>query len=60
MRNGIVIRGVEYEMHRTSDIRIDPCQRCDLKKTCGHNTLYGPCSLAFWSDNMRFTYFKKK
>lgn len=60
MRNGIVISGVEYEMHKTSDTRKDPCQKCDLKRTCGRNALRGPCSLDFWCDNLRFIYFKKK
>ena len=60
MRNGIVIRGVEYEMHRTSNLQIDPCQQCDLKRKCGRNALYGPCSLDVWNDRLRFVYFKKK
>lgn len=61
MRNGIVIGGVEYEIHKTSDTSKDPCLRCDLHKRCvGKSVFSTPCSMFILQDHLRFTYFKKK
>lgn len=59
MQNGIIINGVEYKMHKTSDLTVDACQKCDLKRRCGQNALHGPCALDVWNDRLRLVYFTK-
>ena len=62
MKNGIIINGVSYAVKKTSNLDVDTCTLCDLRRRCKHHSVpYALCGAdGGWGDQLRFIYFKKE